>query len=243
MPAETTKGLFVTGTDTGVGKTIIAAAIARLLQQRGVDVGVMKPVESGVDDPAGFGADGALLSWAAGVDDAADLVTPYRLRHPVAPAVAASKEQVRIIPGSLTEAYVKLSSRHQYMIVEGAGGLMTPLAGGYLVADLARQLGLPLLVVARTGLGTLNHTLLTLLAAASHELAVAGYILNGMPDPADLAHDSAPHTLASLTATDILGVTPQIVASDPQEMVIALAAILDALPTRDFLLRAIGAPV
>jgi dethiobiotin synthetase len=238
-----TPGIFVTGTDTGVGKTMVAAALARLLHNRGVKVGVMKPIESGVADVTQLGADGALLAWAAGVEDDCNLITPYRLQHPVAPAIAASKEQVRIVPSLLSEAYATLAARHSYMIVEGAGGLMTPLAGGHLVADLARQLALPLLVVARTGLGTINHTLLTLLAAASHELTVAGYILNGMPDDADLANDSAPHTLASLTAVDILGVTPQITNSDAKEQVIALTAILDALPTRDFLLRAIGAPL
>jgi len=243
MPAESTRGIFVTGTDTGVGKSRVAAAIARLLKNRGVDVGVMKPVESGVADTTGLGDDGALLSWAAGVDDPIELICPYRLQHPVAPAVAASREQVRIVPGLLREAFDALASRHDYLIVEGAGGLMTPLAGGHLVADLARQLPLPLLVVARTGLGTLNHTLLTLLAAAQHELTVAGYILNGLPANPGLAEESAPHTMASLTAADLLAVTPQVAGADAREQVLQLVAALEALPSCNFLLRAIGAPL
>lgn len=241
MPAENVKGIFVTGTDTGVGKTMIAAALARLLRNKGVDVGVMKPIESGVADVDQLGEDGALLAWAAGSADAIELITPYRLQHPVAPAVAASREQVRIVPGLIRESFDTLAARHDFMIVEGAGGLMTPLAGGHLVADLARSLPLPLLLVAGLKLGTINHTLLTLHAAAGHELPVAGYILNGMPDTPGLAEESAPHTMASLTAADLLAVTPRIEGDDPRQTVEQLAAALQQLPSSDFLLRNIGA--
>jgi len=244
MSAENTvKGLFVTGTDTGVGKTVIAAALARLLKNRGVDVGVMKPIESGVADISQLGEDGALLSWAADSTDPVELITPYRLHHPVAPAVAASREQVRIVPGSLREAFDALAARHDYLIVEGAGGLMTPLAGGHLVADLARSLPLPLLIVAGLKLGTMNHTLLTLTAAAAHDLPVAGYILNGMPDKPGLAEESAPHTMASLSAADLLAVTPRIASADPRQLVEAMVETLQQLPSCNFLLRAIGAPL
>ncbi len=243
MSADTIKGIFITGTDTGVGKTCIGAALARLLKSRGVSVGVMKPIESGVTDVNQLGEDGALLAWAAGSGDPVELITPYRLQHPVAPAVAASKEQIRIVPGLLREAFDELAGRHDFMIVEGAGGLMTPLAGGHLVADLARSLPLPLLLVAGLKLGTLNHTLLTLTAAATHELSVAGYILNGMPDTPGLAEESAPHTMASLTAADLLAVTPQIADNDPQQRVVKMVETLQQLPSCDFLLRAIGAPL
>jgi len=243
MSADSIKGIFITGTDTGVGKTCIGAALARLLKNRGVNVGVMKPIESGVADIHQLGEDGALLAWAAGSNDPAEQITPYRLQHPVAPAVAASKEQVRIIPGLLREAFDTLAARHDFMIVEGAGGLMTPLAGGHLVADLARSLQLPLLLVAGLKLGTLNHTLLTLTAAATHDLNVAGYILNGMPEAPGLAEESAPHTMASLTAADLLAVTPQIDDNDPQQRVEKMAETLQQLPSCNFLLRAIGAPL
>jgi dethiobiotin synthetase len=96
MPADASRGVFVTGTDTGVGKTLVSAALARHLRSRSLDVGVMKPVETGVTDPDRPGADAALLQWAAGSADDPALIAPYRLRAPLAPALAAEEECVRV---------------------------------------------------------------------------------------------------------------------------------------------------
>ena len=240
MSAEATlRGVFVTGTDTGVGKTLVAAALARFLRCRGIDVGVCKPVESGVDDPSKPGADALLLAMAAQAAIPAELLAPLRLRQPLAPAVAAEEERVRIEPERLVGTIRDLGRQHDFLIVEGCGGLMVPLAGGYLVADLVRECGLPLLTVARSGLGTINHTLLTLFAARSMELPLAGYIINGLPEHPDLAEQTTPHALASLASADLLGVLPRVGGNDV-EKVATLAAEIERLPTLPWLLAALG---
>ena len=235
------RGVFVTGTDTGVGKTLVAAGLALFLRRRGIDVAVCKPVESGVADPSRPGPDAELLRRAAASSCSDDELAPLRLRLPLAPGVAASREQIKIAPDVLVESIAHLARSHRFLIVEGAGGLMVPLAGGYLVADLVRDVGLPLLTVCRPGLGTINHTLLTLFAARSMGLPLAGFLINGMPSQPDLAAETAPHTLASLASADLLGVLPQVDGDDFAK-VEGLADALEQLPTRSWLLTALGLP-
>ncbi len=237
--ADRPRGIFVTGTDTGVGKTLFAAALARFLRERGIDAGVMKPVESGVENPSELGPDGRLLKWASGTTDDDALICPYRLRAPLAPSEAARRESVHIDFGHLGQVAQQLASKHEFLIVEGAGGLMVPLAGGLLVADLARDIGLPLLTVCRPGLGTINHTLLTLFAARTMEIPLAGFMINNMPKEPNDAEKGAPHALASLASADLLGVLDHVSAS-PEEQVEALAAQLNALPSLPWLLAALG---
>jgi len=164
-------GYFVTATDTGVGKTFITAALAMALRARGRDVAVLKPVQSGATstDPAG---DAALLG--------ADCV--YTFAAPLAPLVAARAEGRTIEPGPILARAEELAREHELLLLEGAGGLLTPLAEGFDLADLAVAIGLPLIVVARAGLGTVNHTLLTIEAARRRELEIAGVVLNGKTD-------------------------------------------------------------
>lgn len=239
MPADAPRGVFVTGTDTGVGKTLVAAALARHLRHRNLDVGVMKPAETGVNDPACPGADAALLQWAADSTDDPALIAPYRLRAPLAPSLAADTESVRIDMTHLVATAKSLCARHDFTIIEGAGGFMVPLAGGLLVADLVLQLELPLLIVCRAGLGTINHTLLTVHAARSMGVPLAGFIINGMPSQPDLAETMAPHHLASLASADLLGVLPRVEGS-AQEKVGALAEAIAVLPTLPWLHDALG---
>jgi dethiobiotin synthetase len=201
--------IFVTGTDTGVGKTIVTAVLARHLKRLGVSVAVMKPVESGVTDPTRAGADASLLQWAAETDEPTELIAPYRFKAPLAPDQAAKLEQRNISLAVITDAARQLSNRHQLTLIEGAGGLMVPLAGGLLIADLIKQLGAELLVVTRPDLGTINHTLLTVHAARSMEIPVCGMILNRMPAAPDPAQENAPHALASLASTDLLSIFNQ----------------------------------
>ena len=175
------RGVFVTGTDTGVGKTVVACALARGLRARGLDVGVMKPIETGVgpDGPA----DARALAEAAGVSDPLDDVCPLRYALPAAPAAAAEHAgrcvELRVIDAS----FRRLQARHDWLVVEGAGGLLVPVAPGVTMADLAGRLGLPLLVVARASLGTLNHTMLTLEAARSRGLALLGVVVSHVSGP------------------------------------------------------------
>lgn len=239
-PDNSQKALFITGTDTGVGKTFFAAALARLLTRKGLRVGVMKPVESGVDDVQTLGADANLLSWAAVNDQPAELVSPYRLQAAVAPSVAASHEGVKIIPSVIQEAFDTLCAQHDFVIVEGAGGLMTPIAGGFLIADMILMLQLQALVVCRPNLGTINHTMLTLFTAQQLGIKTAGYVINDMPDSPDMAEEKAPHSLGSLATDELLGVTPHIAETDHHQAVEKLADAIQTLPTYKNLLAAIG---
>lgn len=241
MAAEKISGIFVTGTDTGVGKTVVSAALALFLRRRGLEVGVCKPVETGVADPSALGPDATLLKWAAASSDPPEAICPCRLRAPLAPSMAASREGVRIAPSDLSDAVHTVSQGKDFVIVEGAGGLMVPINGGFLIADLAKNLGLPLLIVCRPGLGTINHTLLTVLAARGMEIPLAGFIVNGMPDHPGEAEEAAPHALASLASADLLGVLPRV-EGDEQERVETLASGIAQLPTLPWLLNALGLP-
>lgn len=235
------RGIFITGTDTGVGKTIVAATLARLLKMRGVNVGVMKPVTSGCREENGgmLSGDALLLCQAAGIA-CSDDVAPYLLREPLAPAEAAMLDAVCIDFDRIRDGYDRLAAVHDFMIVEGAGGLMVPLAGGLLVADLVRKLELPLLVVARPNLGTINHTVLTCFAAGQMELQLSGVIINNYPLLPDLAERSAPHQIGSLCGAPVLGIWPHRDDLDEIEVVENLAEWLDGQPETDIVLRELG---
>lgn len=227
MPANSAKGLFITGTDTGVGKTLVAATLAKLLTDKGINVGVMKPAETGVDKPEQLGPDGSLLQWAAQNKQPSDSICPYRLRAPLAPSVAASREKVRIDYNQLVAQAKNIINDHQFTIIEGAGGLMVPLAGGFLMADFARAVGLPLLVVCRPNLGTINHTLLTLFSARNLDLPVAGYLLNNMPAKKTAAEETAAHSLASLTTDELLGVLNRVEGDDREKVAMLTKQVVE----------------
>jgi len=178
------KGIFITGTDTGVGKTYVAKGIARTLTRGGIDVGVMKPAETGCRKRFGqlIPSDTSSLMKTTGVRDALDLVNPYRFSKPLAPSVASELAGKTISPAGIVNSFQVLSRRHDFMIVEGAGGIMVPLSGNYLYLDLAAALRLPIVIVARPGLGTINHTLLTISALKKRRLQVAGFVVNYAKD-------------------------------------------------------------
>lgn len=235
------KGIFITGTDTGVGKTIVAATLALVLRMKGVNVGVMKPVTSGCREEEGrlVSDDAELLCKAAGVT-CSDDVAPYLLREPIAPADAAKLDKVRIEFSHLKACYERLAAIHDVIIVEGAGGLMVPLVGGLLVADLVRELDLPLLVVARPSLGTINHTVLTSLCAQQMGINVAGVIINNYPESPGVAEKSAPHQIGSLCGAPVLGIWPHREDPDPIEVVDYLAYWLYSQPETSIVLRELG---
>jgi dethiobiotin synthetase len=197
-------GLFVTGTDTAVGKTVVTAGITAALRARGHRVGVVKPIQSGAlaDDPAG---DAELLKRWTGVAEDASEIAPYSFAAPLAPLVAAELEGRAIALADAVEAVQAIAERYESVIVEGAGGLMVPLGTDWTVADLVLALGLPVLVVARAGLGTVNHTTLTVLALRSLGLEPIGVVLNGATD--DSSARNAP-LIEQLAAVPVLGRTP-----------------------------------
>jgi dethiobiotin synthetase len=207
------KAWFVTGTDTGVGKTAVTVALLAAAGRRGLRTAAMKPAESGcLRDPDGaLRPDDALrLVAAASLQVDLETVCPYRLEAPLAPAVAARREGVEIDPARIVGAFSKIvAAGPELLLVEGAGGLLVPLNEDLLIADLAGRLDLPLLVIARDGLGTINHTALTVEAARSRGLDVTGVILSGAtPGTPEAEAQSNAREIERLTRAPILGIIP-----------------------------------
>jgi len=173
------RGVFVTGTGTEVGKTVVAAVIAHTLAARGERVGVFKPAVSGIDE--GGEADHEVLRRAAGSPQSDDEIAPYRYGPPVSPHLGAELAGSAIEPELLRQTAATAAREAGVIVCEGVGGLMVPLTLGYLVRDFACDLGLPLVVAARPGLGTINHTLLTLEAARAVGLEVVLVVLTPWP--------------------------------------------------------------
>src|SRR5436305_14403039 len=157
------KGLFVTGTDTGVGKTVVTGLLARILRKQGLRVGVMKPVETGCPREGDQLApqDALFLRRISGCTAPPEVVTPYAFAEPLAPAIAAELAGCSIELSHIRSCYEQLLTQHDYVLVEGAGGLLVPLTAQHTMHDMAVALGLPILVVACNKLGTINHTALT----------------------------------------------------------------------------------
>jgi dethiobiotin synthetase len=197
------RGLFVTATDTGVGKTIVASAIAATLAARKERVAVFKPAVTGLADLDAPLPDHALLVASARSPQSADDVAPYRFDPPVSPHLAAELACVPVQPGRLLNAARRAAVGSDVLIVEGVGGLMVPLSASYLVRDFAADLGLPLLIVARPGLGTINHSLLSIEAARAANLDVAGVVLTPWPEEADDMERSNLETIARLGRTSV----------------------------------------
>ena len=176
MAAGMKHGLFITGTDTAVGKTLVTAALAQGLRGSGCDVGVMKPVETGV--VKGQSSDAERLIRAAQISDSLDLVRPYAFRLPVAPLDAARAERRTIKILTITNAYRALHAQHDLLLIEGAGGVRVPITPRMDVLDLIEKLNVPVLVVGRAGLGGINHAMLTLDVLRSRHIPVLALVLN-----------------------------------------------------------------
>ncbi|MFO1533768.1 MAG: dethiobiotin synthase, partial [Thermoplasmatota archaeon] len=205
-------GIFVTGTDTGVGKTAVACGILGAMRERGVRVAGFKPVESGFSGPeTAWPNDAAALNAAAGMRLRREEVVPYVLREPLAPAVGAQRESVLLDLKVLDRAYESLAARSQLVVVEGAGGLAVPLLRDpwFTMADLAFTWGLPLVVVCRPGLGTINHTVLTVEYARRKGVSILGLVVNGFPDDPGVAERTNPEVIAAMTGVPLLGVLPK----------------------------------
>lgn len=199
-------GLFVTATDTGVGKTEVSAALLRGWRARGHDVAAMKPAQSGV--APGELSDAQVLRAAAGGADVAEEVCPYSFEAPLAPAVAARLAGVTVSLERILEGARALSSRHAFLLVEGAGGLLTPLTDRHTYADLAVALGFPVLVVARAGLGTVSHTALTCEALRARRLAVRGVVLDRTGPARDPSEGHNPREIERLAGVKVLASLP-----------------------------------
>ncbi len=208
------RGVFITGTDTGVGKTVIAAAITRALKMRGLSVGVMKPVETGCrmeSEKELVPVDGAFLQYMAETDTPLSEITPYRFETPVAPLVASEIEGRAISREVILSTYEKIAGDHDFMVVEGVGGLMVPVSRDLLVCDLVKLFDLSIIVVAGNTLGVINHTLLTIKAAENEGIRVAGVVINHThPSQGNIAEDTNPGVLKELLTVPVIGVFPYL---------------------------------
>jgi dethiobiotin synthetase len=233
-------GVFITGTDTGVGKTLVACGLATLFKESGYRVGVMKPAETGCAEKDGalFPEDAARLKEASGSDEPLEKICPYRFKDPLAPGVAAERAGAAIDIDRIRALYDETAAKNDLTIVEGAGGLLVPLLPHYTYADLAKLLKLPVVVVAANRLGALNHLLLTLENAASRNLRVFGYIWNHLEREASLAAETNADAMRFLTASPCLGEIPYIASGDFTRTSLAdlfetrLGASIDSLLTR-----------
>jgi dethiobiotin synthetase len=197
------RGVFVTGTDTEVGKTVVAAAIAATLAAHGERVSVFKPAVTGLDDLGGLAPDHERLRTAARSSQAPCDVAPYRFGPPVSPHLAAAAAGEHLDPGRLLSAACRAAAAGDVLVAEGVGGLLVPLAGTYLVRDLAADLGMPLVIAARAGLGTINHTLMTLECARRAGLRVAAVVLTPWPAVPGEMERSNRETIARLGHVEV----------------------------------------
>jgi dethiobiotin synthetase len=203
-------GLFFTGTDTGVGKTFVTAAVARILRRRGHGVVVCKPVATGASWKGGqwVGEDTITLAQAAGMTEDWSRVTPWVLAEPVAPPVAAKRAGVSFKLTDIIRAVQERREPDKALLIEGVGGLLCPLTEQETVADLAAALHLQLVVVARRSLGTLNHTLLTLEVAHSRSLPIAGVVVNETAPCQTLAEETNVVELQKRIQAPLLATVP-----------------------------------
>ena len=223
------RGVFVTGTDTGVGKSVLAGAICAALAARGERVAAFKPVVTGLDAGAGgeWPPDHELLAAAAGGRQTAAEVAPYSFGPAVSPHLAAELAGQAIDPARILHAAAAAADDADVLVCEGVGGLLVPITLGYSVRDLAIELALPVVVAARTGLGTISHTLLTIEAARAAGLAVAAVVMTPWREQRDPIEESNRTTIERLARLPALGL-PQ---TRPGELVHAGAV----LPLDDWL--------
>lgn len=219
------KGVFITGTDTGVGKTIVSAILVRSLLKKGFSVGVMKPIETGClrikDDDENeilYPSDGSFLKRVASLDESLDLITPFKFELPLAPMVASDIEGMSLDIRDILDSYNILKDRYDFMIIEGVGGILVPImrikAGSsekkiYFVSDLIKDFDLPALVVTRPGLGTINHTLLTVDYLLKEGIDVKGIVINYHRLPEDtIAEKTNPSVLKEICPVPLLATFP-----------------------------------
>ena len=205
-------GLLVTGTDTGIGKTVIAGAIAAWFKQQGRRVGVLKPAASGcVRRREGLvSEDAEFLAHCADAADPLDVIAPQRVAEPLAPAVAAQRLGVTLDWQAIERSIRIISRSSDVLIVEGVGGIMVPMDEKHTMLDVAKWLRLPAVIVARPGLGTINHTILTVNALRGAGVEVAGVVINRYPaETPPLAEETNPRAIEKWGKAPVLCIVPE----------------------------------
>jgi dethiobiotin synthetase len=207
------KGFFITGTDTGVGKTIITAALIKVISRLGFTIGGMKPVESGCMQQGDVlvPSDGMFIKTIAHMEENIGHITPCRFKSPLAPLPASEIEGVTVDFEKIRKAFADLSKKYDVVIVEGIGGLLVPITGNYFVIDMAKDFNLPLIVVSRPSLGTINQTMLTVNYALKEGLRVAGIIINyNQPPENTLAEATNPEIIKRISPVPVIGIFPYL---------------------------------
>jgi len=202
--------LFITGTDTDVGKTYITAGLAVTLRKMGVDVGIMKPFAAGTPQKKGFRSeDVEILSRAAQVSDPENLMNPQFFKMAASPYTASKNLKVKVKVDLVLSNFKKLSKLHTVLLVEGMGGIMTPILKNYSVASLIKEMKLPAVIIARTKVGTVNHTIMTCKMCEKHKIPIKGIIINNF-DSGGYGVKTLKRDLHSLTGVPILGTIPYL---------------------------------
>lgn len=208
-----TKGFFVTGTDTGVGKTVITGALIKAMQARGLKACGMKPIETGcqhIGETLHL-SDGIFLKQISGMDEDLNDITPLRFETPAAPLTASEIEGRELDIGIIKDKFNLLSQKYSFIVVEGLGGILVPIKKDYFVLDLVKELQLPLLIVARPSLGTINHTLLTVNYALKEGINVAGIIINfNKPPDGTISEQTSPDIIKRLSRAPVIGIFPYL---------------------------------
>ena len=205
-----TNGLFITGTDTGVGKTLITGGIAAVLRQQGLKVGVFKPIASGCrDEGILISDDTEFLALCADADYSLSIISPVTYKTPAAPITCVQLEGCEIDYEEIATAYNYLCDNTDVVLVEGIGGALVPIDAEHTVMDLAAEFNLPTVIVARPNLGTINHSLLTIEAVRNAGLPVAGLVISGYNAlEADIAEETSPDVICGFSNTNLLSIVP-----------------------------------
>ena len=198
------RAIFITATDTNVGKTVTTYALGTMLKAQGYDVGIMKPVQCG-------GHDAQFLKKRLDITDDIELINPCYVKEPLSPHLAFKRAGKKVNIQKIKKCFETLLTRHHILLVEGAGGLMAPLTDKLFNADLAKALNIPIIIVSRLGLGTINHTILTINQAKAYRLPIEGIIFSDTnPKAKSLAEKTNPKEIERLTKIKVLGIIPYL---------------------------------
>ncbi|WP_062198476.1 dethiobiotin synthase [Massilibacterium senegalense] len=220
-------GFFITGTDTEIGKTFVTSHLAALLKKKKVDVGVFKPMMSGtkIDDPI---SDAMQLKTFSGVSDSLEEIAPYTFLEPVSPYIAQKLHKTSIEKRHLVEKWNDIKPKHDCFLIEGAGGLYVPYTDDCMVSNFVKETKLPLIIVGRANLGTVNHLLLTVHYAKTEGLPIKGIILNGgNGEKAGIAEKTNKWMLDAFTDIPVLGVIPKFTNESLEERLTIIEQQLD----------------
>lgn len=204
------KSYFITGTDTDVGKTYVTAGLASAIKKNGIDIGIMKPFAAGIKEITGYKSkDVQILSEAAQVKDDEKLINPYFFPIPASPYTATQNLGIKVDIAIAMDSFKKLKMMHDFLLVEGMGGVMTPILEDYFITDLVKDMNLETIIVCSSRIGTVNHTLLTCKMCKNSGIKIRGIIINNL-DEHGYPLDELKRDLESLTQLPVIGIIPYI---------------------------------